>query len=160
MTAFPGLRRRSTLFALAAILAARRARAEDGIVDALGRRVALKAGTGGDRVVGFSKTLWVGWRPSIYARYLKPIARLAELADVGNTDDNTFSLDACCHCAPISSPCPNGRPVAREHGEAGEHRTFSAVSTVAHSSPVGSPHLRTSTRKQNGILDRKNHYGV
>ena len=27
--------------------------------------------------------------------------------------------------------------VAREHGEAGEHRTFSAVSTVAHSSPVG-----------------------
>jgi len=35
--------------------------------------------------------------------------------------------------------------LAREHGEAGEHRTFSAVSTVAHSSPVGSPHLRTST---------------
>jgi hypothetical protein len=35
--------------------------------------------------------------------------------------------------------------VAREHGEAGEHRTFSAVSTVAHSSPVGGSHLRTST---------------
>ena len=34
--------------------------------------------------------------------------------------------------------------VAREHGEDGEHRTFSAVSTVAHSSPVGSPHFRTS----------------
>ena len=43
MTAFPGLRRRSTLFALAAMLAARRARAEDGIVDALGRHIALKA---------------------------------------------------------------------------------------------------------------------
>jgi hypothetical protein len=40
---------------------------------------------------------------------------------------------------------PAARPVAREHGEDGEHRTFSAVSTVAHSSPVGSPHLRTST---------------
>jgi hypothetical protein len=37
------------------------------------------------------------------------------------------------------------RPVAREHGEDGEHRTFSAVSTVAHSSPVGGSHLRTST---------------
>jgi putative transposase len=35
--------------------------------------------------------------------------------------------------------------LAREHGEVGEHRTFSAVSTVAHSSPVGSPHLPTST---------------
>jgi putative transposase len=33
----------------------------------------------------------------------------------------------------------------REHGEDGEHRTFSAGSTVAHSSPVGSPHLSTST---------------
>jgi len=37
------------------------------------------------------------------------------------------------------------RSVAREHGEDGEHRTFSAVSTVAHSSPVGGSHLRTST---------------
>jgi hypothetical protein len=27
--------------------------------------------------------------------------------------------------------------LAREHGEDGEHRTFSVVSTVAHSSPVG-----------------------
>ena len=44
-----------------------------------------------------------------------------------------------------SHPQPRAaRPVAREHGEAGEHRTFSAVSTVAHSSPVGGPHLRTS----------------
>jgi transposase InsO family protein len=34
--------------------------------------------------------------------------------------------------------------LAREHGEAGEHRTFSVVSTVACSSPVGSPHLRKS----------------
>ncbi len=38
--------------------------------------------------------------------------------------------------------------LAREHGEAGEHRTFSAVSTVAHSSPVGSSHLRTSPQAQ------------
>ena len=37
-----------------------------------------------------------------------------------------------------SHPEPRAaRPIAREHGEDGEHRTFSAVSTVAHSSPVG-----------------------
>ena len=34
--------------------------------------------------------------------------------------------------------------LAREHGEAGEHRTFPEVSTVAHSSPVGGSHLPTS----------------
>jgi transposase InsO family protein len=32
--------------------------------------------------------------------------------------------------------------LAREHGEDGEHRTFSAVSTVAHSPPVGASHRR------------------
>jgi putative transposase len=34
--------------------------------------------------------------------------------------------------------------VAREHGEDGEHRTFSAVSTVAHSAPVETPDLPKS----------------
>ncbi len=43
MTAFPGLPRRSALLAMATMLAARRARAEDGIVDVLGRHIALKA---------------------------------------------------------------------------------------------------------------------
>jgi hypothetical protein len=37
------------------------------------------------------------------------------------------------------------RALSREHGEAGEHRTFSAVSTVTHSSPIGGSHLPTST---------------
>jgi ABC-type Fe3+-hydroxamate transport system substrate-binding protein len=112
MSAFPELPRRSTLLAMAVMLGARRARAEDGIVDVLGRHIALKAPAqrivlgfnyeeftaiagpaGWDRVVGFAKTLWSGWRPSIYARYLKPIPRLAELPDVGNTEDNNFSLE-------------------------------------------------------------------
>jgi hypothetical protein len=34
--------------------------------------------------------------------------------------------------------------LAHEHGEDGEHRTFSAVSTAAHSAPVGAPDLRKS----------------
>jgi hypothetical protein len=36
------------------------------------------------------------------------------------------------------------RAPSREHGEVGKHRTFSAVSTVAHSSPVGDSQHRTS----------------
>ncbi len=106
------LTRRAALAAATALVAAPRARAAEGIVDALGRRVALKAPAerivlgfnyeeftavagpaGWDRVVGFSKTLWSGWRTSIYKRYLVPIPRLADLPDVGNTDDGTFSLE-------------------------------------------------------------------
>ena len=113
MTRAARIGRRGALLTAAAALLARGARADDGTVtDAIGRKVPLKgpaqrimlgfnyeeftavAGPAGwDKVVGFSKTLWSGWRPSIYARYLKPIPRLAELPDVGNTDDNTFSLE-------------------------------------------------------------------
>ena len=65
-----------------------------------------------------------------------------------------------------SHPQPRAaRPVAREHGEAGEHRTFSAVSTVAHSSPVGGSHLRTSTpqaqrlrREEESLRDLSGNY--
>ena len=44
-------------------------------------------------MVGFSKTLWSDWRPSVFRRYLAPIPRLAALPDVGNTEDGTFSLE-------------------------------------------------------------------
>ena len=37
--------------------------------------------------------------------------------------------------------------LAHEHGEDGEHRTFSAVSTVARSSPVGGSHRRPPVRQ-------------
>jgi iron complex transport system substrate-binding protein len=82
------------------------------ITDALGRTVTLKgpaerivlgfnyeeytaiAGPAGwDRVVGFGRTMWTDWRPSTFKRYLVPIPRLANLPDVGNTDDNSFSLE-------------------------------------------------------------------
>ena len=82
------------------------------IIDAIGRRVTLRAPAerivlgfnyeeftavagpaGWDRVVGFGRTLWTDWRPSTFKRYLAPIPRLANLPDVGNTEDNTFSLE-------------------------------------------------------------------
>jgi ABC-type Fe3+-hydroxamate transport system substrate-binding protein len=104
--------RRSVLLGAASLLAASHICAAEGIVDALGRRITLKrpaqrivlgfnyeeftavAGPAGwNNVVGFSKTLWAGWRPSIFARYLKLIPHLVELPDVGNTDDSSFSLE-------------------------------------------------------------------
>lgn len=111
---FPRLSRRSALaLGLGAPFAAPRARAAiPAITDALGRTVALRAPAerivlgfnyeeftaiagpaGWDRVVGFAKTLWSDWRPSVFRRYLAPIPRLAALPDVGNTEDSTFSLE-------------------------------------------------------------------
>jgi ABC-type Fe3+-hydroxamate transport system substrate-binding protein len=82
------------------------------VKDALGRTVTLKAPAerivlgfnyeeftaiagpaGWDRVVGFGRTLWTGWRPSTFKRYVVPIPRLAAMPDVGNTDDGTFSME-------------------------------------------------------------------
>ncbi len=110
----PRLGRRSALaLGLGAALAARRARAAmPAITDALGRTITIKAPAerivlgfnyeeftaiagpaGWDRVAGFAKTLWSDWRPSVYKRYLVPIPRLGTLPDVGNTEDNSFSLE-------------------------------------------------------------------
>ena len=108
---------RRAMFGLAAgaanVLATSRARAAPLTVqDALGRSVTLKgpaerivlgfnyeeftaiAGPAGwDRLVGWARTLWTDWRPATFRRYLQPIPRLADLPDVGNTDDGSFSLE-------------------------------------------------------------------
>jgi len=46
-----------------------------------------------DRVVGYSKTVWYDWRRSIWERYAAVIPNLAQLPDVGYTDDSTFSAE-------------------------------------------------------------------
>lgn len=110
----PRLSRRSALaLATGAIIASPHARAAmPPITDALGRAIALKgpaerivlgfnyeeftaiAGPAGwDRVVGMFRTLWTDWRPATYKRYLQAVPRLAAVADVGNTEDNTFSME-------------------------------------------------------------------
>jgi ABC-type Fe3+-hydroxamate transport system substrate-binding protein len=46
-----------------------------------------------DRVVGISRALWAGWRTGSWAAYTAVIPRIATLADVGTTDDNSFSAE-------------------------------------------------------------------
>ncbi|CAH2601762.1 ABC transporter substrate-binding protein [Rhodovastum atsumiense] len=111
------LPRRATLalpliLPLAAALPGRARAALPPITDAIGRQVRLSAPAGRivlgfnyeeftaiagpagwDRVVGFGRALWAGWRPASFSRYRAVIPRLDTLADVGNTDDNSFSLE-------------------------------------------------------------------
>ena len=110
----PSLSRRSALaLGAGAVLMGRPAHAAKPlIVDALGRTVTLKgpaerividfnyeeftavAGPSGwDRVVGFNRTQWADNRAAIFRRYLVPIPRLSTLADVGSTENSTFSME-------------------------------------------------------------------
>jgi ABC-type Fe3+-hydroxamate transport system substrate-binding protein len=82
------------------------------VTDAIGRQVAIPtttnrivvtfnykeftavAGKGGwTKVVGMSKTLWEGWRPATFAKYKAVIPNLADMPDVGNTEDGNFSAE-------------------------------------------------------------------
>lgn len=80
--------------------------------DIMGRRVKLPApprrivlgfyfeeyaaigGAGGlERLAGLSRSLWAGWRPAIWSRYVAAHPRLEQLADVGTSEDGNFSLE-------------------------------------------------------------------
>lgn len=45
------------------------------------------------KVVGISRAPWEGWRPVIFNRYKAVIPSLAEMPDIGNSDDNNFSVE-------------------------------------------------------------------
>ncbi|WP_137128998.1 ABC transporter substrate-binding protein [Rhizobium sp. FY34] len=52
------------------------------------------AGPGGlDRVVALSLSTWKDWRPYQFAAYEKALPKLSSIPDVGNTEDNTFSVE-------------------------------------------------------------------
>lgn len=108
----PRLGRRAVLALAASAALIGQARAATPIIDALGRTVrlagpaerivlgfnyeeftAIAGPAGWDRVVGFARALWSEWRPATFKRYAAPIPRLTDLADVGNTEDGTFSLE-------------------------------------------------------------------
>lgn len=80
--------------------------------DALGRRVRIAkpvervvvnfnfeeftavAGTEGwTKVVGMSRAPWEGWRPAIFNRYKAVIPSLADMPDIGNSDDGNLSVE-------------------------------------------------------------------
>ena len=53
-----------------------------------------------DRVVAISKDTWAGWRSLQWQTYAAAIPRLEELADVGEVDSGTFSLEAVVAAKP------------------------------------------------------------
>lgn len=53
-----------------------------------------------DRVVAISKDTWAGWRNLQWQTYAAAIPRLEELADVGEVDAGTFSLEAVIAAKP------------------------------------------------------------
>lgn len=53
-----------------------------------------------DRVVAISKDTWAGWRNLQWKTYAAVIPRLEELADVGEIDSGTFSLEAAIASKP------------------------------------------------------------
>jgi ABC-type Fe3+-hydroxamate transport system substrate-binding protein len=46
-----------------------------------------------DKVVALSLSTWKDWRPNQFAAYEKALPGLAAIPDVGNTEDNTFSIE-------------------------------------------------------------------
>ena len=61
---------------------------------------AVAGAAGWDRVVGFGRNLWAGWRPASFRRFEKSIPRLTGLPDVGNTEDGTFSMETVLSLRP------------------------------------------------------------
>ena len=109
----------TTVAALAALAVSASAHAEIQITDVEGRRVALPAPAqrvllgfnyedflaivgphGFERVVAISRVPWRDWRPNQYAAYTAAIPAIAGLADVGDVDGGTFSIEAALGARP------------------------------------------------------------
>ncbi|MGE0417885.1 MAG: ABC transporter substrate-binding protein [Acetobacteraceae bacterium] len=112
MTAPPLSRRAALLLPLAAALPHRAHAATAPIIDAAGRSITLKAPpervviifnyeeftaiagpAGWNRVVGFGRNQWAGYRQANFVRYAAAIPALNGLADVGIADDKSFSVE-------------------------------------------------------------------
>ncbi len=53
-----------------------------------------------DNVVGFSKAVWTDWTPSSWDVYSKAVPKLHELADVGEVEVGTFSVEKALSLKP------------------------------------------------------------
>ena len=108
--------RRAALMALASLLCVNVSSpalaAPIEVTDALGRKVKVElpvkrvvlnfnfeeftavAGVDGwKKIVGISRAPWEGWRPVIFNRYKAVIPNLAEMPDIGNSEDNNLSIE-------------------------------------------------------------------
>lgn len=89
-----------------------------------------------------SATLSSGWQPQ--SSFSVRLASLLSRPDLGGAEP----------------PAATRSALSREQGENGEHHTFSAVSTVAHSSPVGGPSPSVYGRKHSSFVDRSSRYAI
>lgn len=46
-----------------------------------------------DKVVGLSLSTWKDWRPNQFKAYEAALPKLSTIADIGNTEDGTFSIE-------------------------------------------------------------------
>lgn len=53
-----------------------------------------------DRVVGISRDTWAGWRGLQWEAYVEAVPRIAEIADVGEVEAGSFSLEAALATQP------------------------------------------------------------
>ncbi|MEP1614059.1 MAG: ABC transporter substrate-binding protein [Roseobacter sp.] len=53
-----------------------------------------------ERIVGVSKEAWAGWRSLQWDAYVQAVPRIAEIADVGEVDSGSFSLEAAIATQP------------------------------------------------------------
>jgi ABC-type Fe3+-hydroxamate transport system substrate-binding protein len=103
----------AALLALLVVAGAETASAQSfEVVDAIGRHVKIAkpvervvvnfnfeeftavAGVDGwKKVVGMSRSLWEGWRPAIFSKYVAVIPNLAAMPEIGNTEDGNFSAE-------------------------------------------------------------------
>lgn len=62
--------------------------------------LAVTGADGMDRVVALSRAPWADWRPGQWKAYTAVFPALESLPDFGNTDDNTFSVEALIAAKP------------------------------------------------------------
>ncbi|MEQ9260058.1 MAG: ABC transporter substrate-binding protein [Roseovarius sp.] len=62
--------------------------------------MAVAGPEGFDRVAAISRAPWEGWRNLQWQTYVKALPQIAELPDVGDTSDGTFSLEAVVSARP------------------------------------------------------------
>lgn len=87
--------------------------------------LAVTGPAGADKLVALSRAPWADWRPGQWKAYTAVFPELESLPDFGNTDDNTFSVEALIAAKPEVAILASwqtaslGEPVVRQIEDAG-----------------------------------------